>query len=263
MLDRKREHQRSATAVLRNLARGVGVSLHEGNDSRRGEGRVEHGRARGTQLREVVAHAAATLHELHLLLVHAEYAAVRVGVTAVAYHKAVRERRHLKIVADARHGAALWYDVTEPIQQAEDLLLRHGIGIFVLDAFYLARDASVHILGRAFVNMPERILQRIFAHPHRRGQIVPAEILLRGRHRIIISDLFRGLVGFIGFAHSYFVIHLHSCIIPFSTGFRSRRGREANMRFRYAVSGRRRRLVDVIFDAKVLKKQCEPLDFGA
>jgi len=35
------------------------------------------------------------------------------------------------------------------------------------------------------------------------------------------------------------------------------------MRFRYAVSGRRRRLVDVIFDAKVLKKQCEPLDFGA
>ena len=50
MLDRQREHQRSAAAVLRHFARRVGIALHERNDTRGGEGRVQHGAARGTDV---------------------------------------------------------------------------------------------------------------------------------------------------------------------------------------------------------------------
>ena len=158
MLDRQREHQRSAAAVLRHLARRVGIALHERNDTRGGEGRVQHGAARGTDVREVVPHAAAALHQLHLLLVHAENAAVRVGRVLMADHEAVRERGHLKVVADTRHRAALRNHVPEMVEQLEHLLLAHRIGILALDALDLGGDTLVHLLGRRFVNIAERVV---------------------------------------------------------------------------------------------------------
>ena len=147
VLDRQREHQRTAAAVLRHLARRVGIALHERHDTRRRERRVEHRTARGTDVREVVPHAPAALHQLHLLLVHAEDAAVGVGRMLVPDHETVRERGHLEIVADTRHRATLGDHIPEMIQQAEDLLARHRIGILALDALDLGCDTLVHLSG--------------------------------------------------------------------------------------------------------------------
>ena len=123
VFDRQRQHQRAAPSVLRHLARGVRVTLHEGHDTRRRERRVEHRTARGTDVRKVVTHAAAPFHQLHLLFVHAEDAAVRVGGVLVADQEAVRQRRHLEIIADTGHRSALRNDIPEMVEQFERLLL--------------------------------------------------------------------------------------------------------------------------------------------
>ena len=198
VLDGERQHQRTTAAVLRHLARRVGVALHEGDDTRRGERRVENRAARGTDVREVVTHAAATLHELHLLLVDAEDAAVAVGRMLVADDEAVRERSHLQVVADAGHRAALGNHVAEVVEQFENLLLRHGVGILPLDALDFGGDALVHLAGGRFVDIAERILQRILAHPHRGGQFVPVEVFFRFGNRIVVGNFLQrcGCFGF-------------------------------------------------------------------
>ena len=195
VLDRQREHQRTAAAVLRHLARRVGVTLHEGDDTRRRERRVEHGTARGAQVREIVSHAAAPFHDLHLLLVHADDAAVGVGGLLVADDEAVRQRSDLQIVADTGHRAALRDDVAEVVEQREDLVARQRVGIVLLDAFDLGGDTVVHIFGRAFVNMAERIFEGVFRNPYRRRQFVAAEVLLRSCHGIVIGYLFEPFRG--------------------------------------------------------------------
>jgi len=92
-------------------------------------------------------HAPAAFHQLHLLLVHAEDAAVGVCRILVADDEAVRQRCHLEIVADTRHRATLGNHIPEMIQQAEDLLARHRIGILALDALDLGCDTLVHLSG--------------------------------------------------------------------------------------------------------------------
>ena len=195
VLDRDGQHQRTAAAVLRHLARRVGVTLHEGDDTRRRERRVEHGTARGAQVREIVSHAAAPFHDLHLLLVHADDAAVGVGGLLVADDEAVRQRSDLQIVADTGHRAALRDDVAEVVEQREDLVARQRVGIVLLDAFDLGGDTVVHIFGRAFVNMAERIFEGVFRNPYRRRQFVAAEVLLRSCHGIVIGYLFEPFRG--------------------------------------------------------------------
>ena len=198
MLDRQRQHQRAAPPVLRHLARRVRVTLHEGHDARRRECRVEHRAARGADVRKVVAHAAAAFHQLDLLLVHAEDAAVGVGGVLMADDEAVRQRRHLEIVADAGHRAALRNDVTEMVEQRENLLLRERVRVFLLDAFDFGSDALVHLARRFLVDVSERVLEGVLADPHRGGEVVPVEILLRLGNRIVVIDLLRR-VGFGGF----------------------------------------------------------------
>ena len=178
VLDRQRQHQRAAPPVLRHLARRVRVTLHEGHDARRRECRVEHRAARGADVRKVVAHAAAAFHQLDLLLVHAEDAAVGVGGVLMADDEAVRQRRHLEIVADAGHRAALRNDVTEMVEQRENLLLRERVRVFLLDAFDFGSDALVHLARRFLVDVSERVLEGVLADPHRGGEVVPVEILL-------------------------------------------------------------------------------------
>ena len=195
MFDRDGQHQGSPTAVLRHLARRVGVAFHEGDDSRRREGRVQHGAARGAQMREVVSHAAAPFHDLHLLLVHADDAAVGVGRLLVADDEAVRQRRDLQVVADAGHRAALRNYIAEMVEQGEDRLARHGVGILLLDAFDLGGDAAVHIFGRTFVNMAERIFEGVFRDPYRRCQLVAGEVLLRPFDGVVIGHLFQPFRG--------------------------------------------------------------------
>jgi len=211
VLDRQREHQGSAPAVLRHLARGIGIAFHERYDARRREGRVEYRAARRTDVREVVAYAAAPLHELHLLLVHAEDAAVGVGRVLVADDEAVGERGHLEVVADAGHGAALGNDVAEMVEQIEYLVRRHGRGVFALDARDLGGDALVHLPGRTLVDVAERILEGILGDPHRGGQVVAVEVDFRFGHGVVVVDLLRcRRIG--NFCHN---ISIPFLIVPF------------------------------------------------
>ena len=191
VLDREGEHQGAAAAVLRHLARRVRVALHEGDDTRRRKGRIEYGAARGADVREVMPHAAAPLHELHLLLVHAEDAAVGVGRVLVPDDEAVGERRHLEVVADTGHRTALRNDVPEMVEQLEDQLAAHRRGVLLLDAFDLRGDAFVHLAGCFLINVPEGVLQGVLADPHRGRQVVAVEIGLRRSDRLVVIDLLR------------------------------------------------------------------------
>ena len=128
----------------------------------------------------------------------ADDAAVRVGRVLMADHEAVRERGHLKVVADTRHRAALRNDVTEMVEQRENLLLRERVRVFLLDAFDFGSDALVHLARRFLVDVSERVLEGVLADPHRGGEVVPVEILLRLGNRIVVIDLLRR-VGFGGF----------------------------------------------------------------
>ena len=166
----------SPATVLGHFARRVRVTLHEGDDTGRGERRVEHRTTCGADVRKVVPHAAAPLHQLHLLLVHAEDAAVGVCRILVADDEAVRKRSRLEVVADTGHGTALRDDVAEVVEQFEHLLPVHRIGVLLFDPFDLGGDALVHIARSFFVNMAVRIFQGIFAYPNRSGQVVSVEI---------------------------------------------------------------------------------------
>ena len=185
MLDGDGEHQRSSAAVLGHLAGRIGVALHKRHHAGRSQRAVQHRSAGGTQMRQVVAHSAATLHQLHLLLVDHQDAAVRVGRIVVADDEAVRQRNHLVGVADAAHRAALRDDELEVLQQLVYLLLAKAVGIVVLDARELAGDAAVHHIGVQLVDVALRILEGILAHPHRSRQLVTAEIVLRRSQRLV------------------------------------------------------------------------------
>ncbi len=109
----------------------------------------------------------------------------------MADDEAVGERRNLEIVADTGHGTALRNDVTEVVEQGEDLVGRHGIGILLLDTLDFAGNALVHLPGRLLVDVAERILERVLADPHRSGQIVAVEIDLRFGDGVVVVDLLR------------------------------------------------------------------------
>ncbi len=151
VLYRHGEHERSAAAILGHLAGRVGVALHEGYDAGGGKGGVFDRHTFGPDMRQVVTHAAAALHQLYLLLVDAEHAAVGVGAAVETYHKAVAQRAYLEIVADACHGAALGHDVAEIAHELKYLVVGHRLGILLLNAYNLRGQAMVHIVGRELV----------------------------------------------------------------------------------------------------------------
>ncbi len=177
VLDAHGEHQGATATVLRHLARAVAVALHEGHQACRGEGGVFHRRALGADVRQVMAHATTAFHELHLLLVDLYDATVGVGLTVDANHKAVAQRTHLEVVADACHGAALRHDVAEMTHQVEQFLLAQGVGILLLDAGNLASNAVMHIVGRTLIDVSIRVFQGILAGPHTRCEFIAFEIL--------------------------------------------------------------------------------------
>ena len=61
------------------------------------------------------------------------------------------------------------------------------------DALDLGGDTLVHLLGRRFVNIAERVLEGVLADPHRGGKIVSVEIDFRLGNRVVIIDLLRSL----------------------------------------------------------------------
>ena len=197
MLDAHREHQRSAPAVLGHLARGVAVALHEGHEPCRGQRRVLHRRPLRTDVGEVVPHAAAALHQLHLLLVDLDDASVGVGLTLESYHEAVGERAHLVVVADAGHRASLRHYIPEALEKAVDLPGAHGVGILALYARYLVGDAVVHVVGSGFKKMTVGVFKSVFRRPYSGGELVALEILERRGIRFIVG---------IGFSRCHWVV---------------------------------------------------------
>ena len=191
VLDAYREHERAASAVLRHLAGRVAVALHERHQTRRRESRVVHRRSLRANLREVVTHAAATLHQLHLLLVETHDGAVRIAVAVDANHEAVAERRHLVVVADARHRTACRNDIAEVVEQLENLLCRHRVLVFLLNASYLVSQTMVHILWRTLVDIAVAVLHRVLVHPYASSQFVAGEVVQRSLVSLVESVCFQ------------------------------------------------------------------------
>ena len=175
VFDADTEHQSSAAAVLSHLTGAVAIALHERDEARAGEGGVLHRSACGAQVGEVV-HAATAFHQLHLFLVDADNGTVRIGVAIQSHHKAVGQRSHLIVVADAGHRRARRDNVFEMVEKVEDLLGRHGILVFLLDAGHFVGDAPVHIFRTLLVDIAIGVLHRILVYPHAGCQFITAEI---------------------------------------------------------------------------------------
>ena len=186
MLNAHAEHERTASAVLCHLARTITISLHEGHESRRGQRRVVHRLSLRTDMAQVVPYSTATLHQLHLLLVDAQDGAVAVGITIQTDDKAVRQRRNLVVVADARHRTACRHDIAEVVQQVENLLGRHRVLVFLFYPCYLVGDTPMHLFGRLLVDIAIGVFHGIFVHPHTGSQFVTLEISQRGLESLII-----------------------------------------------------------------------------
>ena len=89
MLYGNAQHQGTTTAALGHFAGGVRVAFHEGYDACGGESAVVHKAPLRTDVREVVADAAAPLHKLYLFLINLHDCAVGVGGAVVTDDKAV------------------------------------------------------------------------------------------------------------------------------------------------------------------------------
>ena len=89
MFYRNRKHQRSSSAALGHLARGVRIAFHEWDNARRRQRTVLHRTAARPYMAQIVSHAATAFHQLHLLLVYLHDAAVRIALAAVADHKTI------------------------------------------------------------------------------------------------------------------------------------------------------------------------------
>ena len=177
MLDAHREHERTATSVLCHLASRVAVALHERHKTSGCEGGVVDRRTLRTQMREVMTHTTTTLHQLHLLLVHAQNGAVGVGIAIKTYHKAVAQRSHLMVVAYARHRTSRRNDIAEVVEQFKHLLSRHRVFVLLLDACHLVGYAPVHLVGRLLENISKTVLHGVFVHPHTGCQFIASKVL--------------------------------------------------------------------------------------
>ena len=184
VLDRQRQHQRAAPAVLSHFARRVRIALHERHDARRGQRAVQHRTAGGADVREVMSYPPAPLHQLHLLLVDTDDSAVGVGRLAVTDHEAVRQRGDLQVVADSGHRASLRNQIAEILQQVVYLAFGHRIRIAFLDALDFPGDAAMHLLGRVLVDFSHGVFQRVLADPDRGRQVVALEIGFGRFHRV-------------------------------------------------------------------------------
>ena len=146
-------------------------------------------------MREVVADAAATFHQLHLFLVDADDGTIAVGVAIHADDKAVGKRGNLEVVSDAGHRAALRHNVAEVVEQAEDLVSAHRVGVALFDAGYLAGDAAVHVGGCLLVDVAERVFHGILVDPYLGGQFVAVEVCKGGLIGLVVGVRFLFHVG--------------------------------------------------------------------
>ena len=161
-------------------------------------------------MRKVVAYTTATLHKLHLLLVHTEDTTIRVCWILVADNEAVRERGNLKVIADTCHWAALWNDIAEVVEKLENLGVVKAVWIVSLDARQLRSDTVVHILWRSLVDVAERVLEGILAHPHLGSKIVTCKIDLTCGYGIVVLNRWKlGIFGFVSHSFSFILYFIY------------------------------------------------------
>lgn len=155
-------------------------------------------------MRQVVTHTASTFHELNLLLVNLDDAAVRVRLAVKTNNKTVGQRAYLIVVADARHRTPLRNNIFEFVEKAKYLLHTHRVGIIAFDACNFRSDAMVHVGRRFFKNVAKRILERILRHPDFGSQLVAAKIFKRGIVSLFVGIifLFHSLIRFLRLQNS-------------------------------------------------------------
>ena len=124
-----------------------------------------------------MTHAAAALHELHLFLIDTHDGTIRVGIAVEAYHKAVAQRGHLMVVADARHGAAGRHYVSEMVNHIKHLLGAHRIVIVVLYSRYLIGYSPVHICGRLLIDVARAVFHGILVDPYSGSKFIAIKVL--------------------------------------------------------------------------------------
>ena len=190
VLDGNGEHQGAAPTILRHLACAVRVAFHEGHEAGGGEGRVLDGGTFGADVREIVSHATTAFHQLNLLLIDSNDGAIAVGVAVHADDKAVGERCNLVVVSDTRHGASLWNDKTEVVDEVEDFLGTHGVGITTFDARYFVGNAPMHVGGGLLVDVAEGVLHGIFVNPNFCSKLVAVEIGQTGLKSLVVGICF-------------------------------------------------------------------------
>jgi len=103
-------------------------------------------------------HPSAALHQLYLLLVHLQNAAIGIGITIVTHHKTVRQGGNLIVVANTGHGPPLRHNVFKIFQGEINLLVGKRMGIFLLDPCNLTGQTPVHVIRSQFVEIPEGVL---------------------------------------------------------------------------------------------------------
>ena len=83
----------------------------------------------------------------------------------------------MEVVADAGHRGAGGNDVAEVVEQVEDFFVAHGVRILLLDARQFCGETVVHVSGRTFVDVTERVFHGILVHPNAGCKFVTAKIL--------------------------------------------------------------------------------------
>ena len=189
MLDTYRKHQGAASAILSHLTGRIAVTLHKRNQSGRSQRRILHRRTLRTNVGEVVTHASATLHQLHLLFIDFHNGTVRIRVAIKTNHETIREGGNLELISDARHRTSGRNNVTEMIQQLENLICAQGVLILRFNTGNFVGNPPVHISRRLLINVSERIFQGILVNPYASGQLVAVKILQGLLEGLIIGEI--------------------------------------------------------------------------
>ena len=124
-----------------------------------------------------MSHAATSLHQLYLFFVNLEDGTIRVSFPVHANHEAVGQGGYLIIVADAGHRTSLRNDVLEVVQQTEQFFGAEPVGVLGFYAGNLVGDAPMHVFGRLFIDIPERVFDGILVNPNSGCQLVSLEVL--------------------------------------------------------------------------------------
>ena len=187
MLNANAEHQRTTTTILRNLACGIAIALHEWNQTCRSQRRIVHRRTFRTYVAKVMTYSTTTLHQLHLLFVNTHDSAIRVGIAIKTNNEAVAKACHLMMVANTCHRATSRNNISEMIEQLEYLLLRKRVRIFLLYAGYLISNTPMHILRRAFKDCSKTIFHGILVDPYSGSKFIAIKVLQRSLISFLIG----------------------------------------------------------------------------